>query len=290
MYVPSIPDHNKRPAKLPMHMSQEGNNVRCPDVSVLNVEVDAATFAGRCKRDRTNDRQPIVAVPRVLNRCLSARRPGTPIHRLQHEAGFVQKNEARPSGSSPFFIRGQSHLRQRRIAASSRSRARRAGFWGVQPRSRSTRPTWSTWYSMSNSLLMTCATRAQVHNSVANPARRGPARNSEHKRVCCDELSFRRGPGCGLAASAVIPPSRHAFFQRLTLVKEALTASATSARLLPFDRRSAAMRRRTSSSAAVPFGLITCHTYTTFRRFIDRAAVNKSPSPWRRTLPTDSSI
>ena len=71
---------------------------------------------------------------------LAAGCPGPPHKRHHQEAAFVEKDESGAYPGGVFFTRGQSALTQRWMAASSRSMARRCGFWGLQPRECKTRP------------------------------------------------------------------------------------------------------------------------------------------------------
>jgi len=60
----------------------------------------------------------------------ATQRPSAAVQRLQDEAGFVEKDDGSSPAASPFLIRGQASRRQPSIAASSRSRTLRCGFWG----------------------------------------------------------------------------------------------------------------------------------------------------------------
>jgi hypothetical protein len=81
------------------------------------------------------------------------------------------------------LMRGQSTFTHRWIAASSRSRARRSGFWGLQPSLRSTRPIWSTWYRTPNSRRTMAGTRGHVQSGVVNPAASAPRSNTRSSLV-----------------------------------------------------------------------------------------------------------
>jgi len=70
-----------------------------------------------------------------------ATRSPRPSHQRHHqEAAFVNKDEGRAYPGSVFFTRGQLTLTQVWMAASSRSMARRCGFWGLQPKECKIRP------------------------------------------------------------------------------------------------------------------------------------------------------
>jgi len=80
----------------------------------------------------------------MQQRSFSSGRP-TPAYQGGHQqARFIQEDKRSPQSTGVFFIRGQSCLIQRWMACSSRSWARRSGFWGVQPMDRSKRQIWST--------------------------------------------------------------------------------------------------------------------------------------------------
>ena len=80
----------------------------------------------------------------IQDRSLSTRAPSSPYQRGHQHAAFVDKNDMRLQLGSFFLIRGQSTLTHSLILVSSRSLARRSGFWGLQPRSWRIRPIWST--------------------------------------------------------------------------------------------------------------------------------------------------
>jgi hypothetical protein len=74
------------------------------------------------------------------DRRLSTRRPGSTHERCEKKPALVKKDDVGVQSLRFFLMRGQSTLTQRRIAASSRSRACRSGFCGVHPNDRSKRP------------------------------------------------------------------------------------------------------------------------------------------------------
>ena len=95
-------------------------------------------------------------------------------------------------------------------------------------------------------------TRRQVHKSLLYPAARAPSTNKSHNCSCWSCDSRAGGPGCGLAANAATPPVFQASFHRRTLDTEASTHRAISASVASMLNSRAAIRRRTSNSAAVP--------------------------------------
>jgi len=151
---------------------------------------------------------------------------------------------------------GHVSSRQAVIASSSRSRARRSGFCGLQPRSRSTYQTWPGWYLTPKWVSITRATRSRVHKSVAKPATSGPCRKSATSASFCSGESAAGRPGWRLAFSASSPPSFRASFHRSTDVGVTPTSRATSRTPLPCWSKVPPIIRRASNASALPFGLI----------------------------------
>lgn len=114
----------------------------------IGQQAEVAADPVAVRRDREcRDHRDLAPRPAALweDRGHPARRPGTPPQRGHQEARFVTEDERRPPTGSVFFTRGHSTCTQRRIAAASRSMARRAGFCGLKPNAYSSRPTWATW-------------------------------------------------------------------------------------------------------------------------------------------------
>jgi len=196
----------------------------------------------------------------ILNRRLTTRRPSAAVQGLEQKARFVQEGDDSLSSPALFLTRCQSCFRHCSITSSSRCAARRCGFCWVKPSACSTRPTWSRWYRTPNRWWIISATRRQVHRFVRKPAAKGPARTICASSCFWRSESFGDRPRLGLAARASLPPWVAARFQRLTLDKWTPTSRATSVLLLPSCKRTTAWRRRASSSAALPFGLMKTST------------------------------
>ena len=141
-----IPDQDQRGTDLPAELTHEVDDLGCGDIGLgmePEVQVDPIAAGGHAQG---GDEGELLVSARALRqeRSTAAGRPASSDKGGHPKAGFVQEDE---TGSQPggfFFTRGHSCLTQRWISASSRSTARRCGFWGVQPRSRRRRPTWST--------------------------------------------------------------------------------------------------------------------------------------------------
>ena len=142
MHVEPIPHENDRALDLAPEVSNEVGQPYAVDVAAgpdRKVERDS-TSPGR-HRQRSDDRSLFSVTPRLReDRCLASRRPGPAHERCEEKPALIQENDVRVQPPRFFLMRGQSTLTQRRIAASSRSRAWRSGFCGVQPNDRRTRP------------------------------------------------------------------------------------------------------------------------------------------------------
>ena len=142
MHVESIPHHDDRTLDLASKISYELRQPLAVDVAISphrEMERDTAPL-GR-HRDRANDRRLLpVASGLWKDRRLPTRGPGSAHERCQQEPALIKEDDVRVQSLRFFLMRGQSTLTQRRIAASSRSRAWRSGFCGLQPNDRSRRP------------------------------------------------------------------------------------------------------------------------------------------------------
>ncbi len=137
-----IPDQFDRPAHGARKLLQEGED-RFAVVIGIGQEAKAGAYAKSARRDHERaDHRDLAAraAPLPEHRGLTARRPGAAYEWAHQETGFVEEDERRPAARGVFFIRGQSSLTQRAMAASSRSTARRRGFCGLHPRPWSRRP------------------------------------------------------------------------------------------------------------------------------------------------------
>src|SRR5579875_328405 len=135
--------HRRRWTELPVVLAD--SRARRP-LTLLHIitpfEGTSHPASQRGYRDRRDHQESIVTVPTILNRRLRAWCPGAAYHGLEHKAAFVVKDDAPPIPTGLFLILGQRSLRQRWMASSSLSRARRSGFWALQPISRKMRQTW----------------------------------------------------------------------------------------------------------------------------------------------------
>jgi len=137
-----IPDQFDRPAHGARKLLQEGEDCLAVVVGVgQKTEMRAHPSPPGRDRERRDHRDLAPrAAPLREDRGLTARRPSAAHEGAHQETRFVDEDEGRFPSCGVFFIRGQSSWIQPAMAASSRSRARRAGFCGLHPSARSRRP------------------------------------------------------------------------------------------------------------------------------------------------------
>ncbi len=134
--VQPVPEQEDRAGNPAQQVAEEADQFGAADRAPHQTEISL-----RGERHRRNRREfgPVEAVEQ--ERRLAARSPGLAGRRQQREAALVEKNQRGLQPLRVFFIRGQVCCTQRWMAASSRSRARRAGFCQLQPKRCSRRQT-----------------------------------------------------------------------------------------------------------------------------------------------------
>lgn len=256
--ISSIPNNRYRPGDMSMKFLHKTNGIVGMSVFIVRkqCEVEASPLPLRTNGDGTDGRYPVAPIPASKNRGLASGRQRPSDRRCQHKPRLVLEDEGRVPLFGVFFILGNSSTRHPSIASSSRSRARRSGFWLVHFRRffKMTR-TWSGRYWMPKSRRMTAVTRWAVHNSVVHPFARAPFKRIRSSRRSWDGLIRLGLPGWGIGSSPDGPfwdISR----QRNTELSLDPTISATSDGGLPCFSSPTALRRRRSNSSADPSGLI----------------------------------
>ena len=114
-------------------VAEEVADVGLADIVAMATEVKSHSPAHGADREPGNDGQTIVAVAVVDPGRLSARSPGPPKRRNQEEPRLVDEDQVRTPARCVFFTCGQRVRFQRSMRSSSRSSARRSGFWGLRP-------------------------------------------------------------------------------------------------------------------------------------------------------------
>jgi len=142
MHVEPIPHEKDRALDLTADVTNELCQPHAVDVAIgPDREVERDPTAPGRYRQRPDDRG-LLTVPSGLRKDgrLTAGRPRSPHERCEEKAALIQEDDVGVQSLRFFLMRGQSTFTQRRIAASSRSRAWRSGFWGVQPNDLRRRP------------------------------------------------------------------------------------------------------------------------------------------------------
>ena len=122
-----------------LHLSAKGpqkaGHARGRDVP-LGMETKVKSYplaVWRHRQGRDGGNLPMASAHLVEQWRLSARGPSAPNQRREQEPAFVDKCDIGVQSAGFFLMRGHSTLIQCRMAFSSRSRARRSGFCGLQP-------------------------------------------------------------------------------------------------------------------------------------------------------------
>src|SRR6266571_3500560 len=163
----------------------------------MEVDVEAYPTAAAADGHRRDRGDLVTAVAMSHHRGLPPRRPRPPDVRDQQKAAFVEEHQVGLQVSGFFLICTQRYRFQRAMAVSSRSIARRSGFWHDQPKSLSTRPTWARWKRTPNARLMTAAIRSVVHSWVSKPHAEAPRSRSRGNCACCRAVNFGGRPDAG---------------------------------------------------------------------------------------------
>ena len=144
MHVQPIPYDDDRRPELTAKVPEKGKNVRGDNVligkkrKVKSHPVSSRRY-GECRNHRDALTGPCALIE---NGGVPDRRPGATNQRSHQKPALIQEDQSGLQPPGVFFTRGHSVCTQPRIAASSRSRARRWGFCGLKPRERRRRLMW----------------------------------------------------------------------------------------------------------------------------------------------------
>ena len=252
MDTPAIQNDDQRPPQLSMQQAEETDDLFGRNVVVVEAEVTAQTQRPGSHAQGAHDAPAVVSIPSVVHGRVSTRRPSPPPQRLQHQARFVEKDQASFSFEPLFLVAARSRFANEQSPprpvpalvawASARSSPACATACPHSPR--------DTRHRTGGGSLVRLAHRST--NRWRNPQWRGPRANAFNRRCRC--VSDNRGgrPGTGLGAKACLPsrPLRRA--NDLPTKRLAPTRRATSLSVLPCWSNSTARRRRASNCWAVP--------------------------------------
>jgi len=128
-----VQQHDQMTTDLTQEMAQEDGHLFALNVVLVEQAVQRATEAPGTDGDPGDRGDSVVAIPMMHDGGLSDRTPGLAHGRDQEEAGFVDKDDMGRQPCGVFFTAGQTDRFQSAIATSSRSTARRSGFWWLHP-------------------------------------------------------------------------------------------------------------------------------------------------------------
>src|SRR5512136_509278 len=103
------------------------------DIILVELAVQRTMEALWTDSNTRNGRDPIMTIAMQYDRGLSHRTPSLVDRGNQEEARFVDEDEMGCQPCGVFFTRGQTDRFHFSMATSSRSTARRSGFWWLQP-------------------------------------------------------------------------------------------------------------------------------------------------------------
>ena len=128
-----VQQHDQMTTDLPQEMAQEGGDLFALNVVFVELAVQRAMESPGADGDTGDRGDSVVAIPMMHDGGLSDRTPRLAHGRDQQEPGFVDKQDVGRQPCGVFFTAGHTDRFQSAIATSSRSTARRAGFWWLHP-------------------------------------------------------------------------------------------------------------------------------------------------------------
>jgi hypothetical protein len=206
-----IPHEDQTTGHLPPQMLPKGDPVLRMDRTLLAGAIPLALG-----RDGAERREMITSPPLPHDGGVSPWGIGADDTGHRREPGCVDKTDGVLLGLRPLLMAGQVSSRQRTMAASSRWRARRAGFGGLQPIAWHQRPTWTGWEARPNARRITAAIRPQVQTCPRKPSASAPWGKSVGHRASWSAVNRRGAPGRGRCRRASGPPSRARVIHGLT--------------------------------------------------------------------------
>src|SRR6266542_3042443 len=270
MHVEVIPDQHDDPAgqlavrgdqQVPVLDPGEGLGLaRAPPVQVQPVDQPAAV-AGPVAGQPGHRDVAGAAAAHADHRGDPAPPPGPGPRRPQRLAGFVLEDDPAAESRRRPFIWPQVWVFHTSTAPSSRSMARRAPAWQVQPRRRSRYQIPGMVYCTLNLRATRSRMRASVHRWSWYPAASGPASSTVSSAASCCSSSRHRA-AWPLDASPAVPSASQADRHRRT--DRSLTRSSAA----------------TTATGARCSNLFTASSRTCSRR-LRPSAVNPPPCPYR---------
>ena len=262
-----IPDDEQLARQLPPQVAQEVHDLGALDGARIKPEVKGPY------RHPGHHRQPFPVERQLHHRRLTAGCPSPDPMRPLAQARLVDEDDRAPLAGRVFFNRGHSTRFQRRIAASSRSRACLVGRWQLQPRRRSRCQTQGLLYRTPHWFSINFPTRPSVQRPVAYPWASGPAFKARSTRVRSAVVSAEGRPARGARRRPRSPWVRSMACHRLTDCRETPTRRATSAGWNCCRNNLMASRRRCSNASKSRRGAMVLSLVRSIRRSIPQAGI-----------------
>jgi hypothetical protein len=124
-----VPDHDDVPAEVAQHVPEEFADLVVPNVLRVASKVQADAPTPGSQGNARDHGDAIMPVAMMNDGRLTARSPGLSHRGDQEEARLVDEDKVGTQPRSVFFTLGQFLRFQRSMTSSSRSSARRSGFW-----------------------------------------------------------------------------------------------------------------------------------------------------------------
>ena len=128
-----VQQHDQMTADLTQQVAQKTSDLFALDVVLVQLAVQHTMEELGTDCDSGNGRDTVVSFAMTNDRGLTDRAPGFTDGGNQEEAGFVDKDNMGRQPCGVFFTAGQTERFHSAMATSSRSMARRSGFWGLHP-------------------------------------------------------------------------------------------------------------------------------------------------------------
>ena len=133
MNLTVVKQNDEMAMDLMQQVAEEHRHFFALDIVLIQLAVQRTMEALRADGDARDGRDAVVTVPMTHDRRLAHRAPCLTDRRDQEESRFVDEDEMGCQPCGVFFTRGQTDRFHAAITVSSRSTARRSGFWWLQP-------------------------------------------------------------------------------------------------------------------------------------------------------------
>jgi len=123
----AVPQDEKFAGDVPLQVPEKLNDLRALDAALVDLKV-------KPPQGQAADQRKTFPAERLLQHgSLPARRPGADARGPGAQPAFIDENDGSSLLAGLFFSAGHCTRRQRRMACSSRSTARRSGRWQLKP-------------------------------------------------------------------------------------------------------------------------------------------------------------